>query len=98
MLSHRAETERLIGEHLMVHQRVGAPVIEGAQRAHIRWRDAELGANICPEKFRNLLGGVKGAARHTHKADVDGAGQPVQLAAPCVDQGALLGRESEESG
>lgn len=38
ILCHRAEIERLVGEDLMVHQRVGAPVIQGAQRTHVRWR------------------------------------------------------------
>ncbi len=63
---------------------------------HIRRSDAELGAHISPEKFRHLLGGVKGAPRHTDKTDMDGTGQPIQVTAPRVDQRALFGGEGEE--
>lgn len=98
MFRHRAEPERLVGQHLVVHQGIGTPVIERAQRAHNRWGDAQLLADKSPEELGHLLVGIERAARHTDKANVNGAGQAVQVAAPRIDQGPLLGGEGEERG
>ncbi|MCY1225535.1 hypothetical protein D9M72_377330 [compost metagenome] len=98
MLGHRTEPEGLVGQHLVVHQGIGAPVIQRTQRAHIRRSDVKLRADKDPEEFRHLLVGIEGAARYADKADVNGAGQAVQVAAPRVNHGPLLGGEREERG
>ncbi|KJK24009.1 hypothetical protein UB46_13055 [Burkholderiaceae bacterium 16] len=61
MLRHRAEPEGLVGQHLMVHQGIGAAVMECAQRAHIRLCPHD-GAHPMPtSRCKNFLWAYVGA-------------------------------------
>ncbi|KML57013.1 hypothetical protein VL15_14870 [Burkholderia cepacia] len=96
MLGHRPKPERLVGQLLVVGERVGPIVVQRAQGAEIRRLDAELFAQMVPESLRNLFVSIERAPGHADEPEMQSDSQPVQMRASAVDQRAFPRREREE--
>ena len=82
---HLLEAQRPIGQLLVLGQRAHAVNVEGPQRAHL-WRlNAELGAKVAPQHFRDSVHRVQGAPAHGDEPHVQGQADPVQRFAQRTD-------------